>query len=216
MSRSYLSLTIVLAIAAAALGTGAPLAVAQPTISTTMALCRAQAEGISGSAEGELQLLSNRQVEEAVKELREESRKNPELPTEYVMMYRILAQANQPNAARFWLERGVVENPSDPEPWVILGSIALNDNRMAESEIDFAKAKQLLATYPTAERKGVIDQLTMSGQAQVGAKRRAARGGRDPPAHVILEGGPQRISWPCSGWPAHCSGKPKWMTPTAF
>ena len=43
----------------------------------------------------------------------------------------------------------MVENPSDPEPWVILGSIALNDNRMAESEIDFAKANQLLEKYAT-------------------------------------------------------------------
>ncbi len=41
------------------------------------------------------------------------------------------------------LKQGANKTRSDPEPWILLGDIALNENRMAEAELDFAKANQL-------------------------------------------------------------------------
>ena len=58
-------------------------------------------------------------------------------------------------------------SPSDPEPYVILGNIALQERRVAEATMDFDKAKQMLATYTNDERKGAMEQQTMSGIAQV-------------------------------------------------
>ena len=103
----------------------------------------------------------------ALKILEGVSRKNAELPSGHVLMYQILAQLNQPNVARFELERAIHEAPSDPEPYVILGNIALQDRRVAEATMDFDKAKQLLASYTNAKRKAAMEQQTLSGIAQV-------------------------------------------------
>ena len=64
-------------------------------------------------------------------------------------MYQWLANppVNQPNLARLQLDEAVQSNPSDPEPYMILGEIALQDRRLSEATIDFDKARQLLATY---------------------------------------------------------------------
>jgi tetratricopeptide (TPR) repeat protein len=103
----------------------------------------------------------------AIKVLTEVSRKYPELPSAHVLMYQILAQMNQPNAARFQLELAVRETPSDPEPYVIIGNIALQERRVAEATMDFDKAKQLLETYANKDRKGAMEQQTLSGIAQL-------------------------------------------------
>ena len=58
--------------------------------------------------------------------------------------------------------------PSDPEPYVILGNIALQERRVAEATMDFEKAKQLLAPIVhECERKAAMEQQMMSGIAQV-------------------------------------------------
>ena len=86
-------------------------------------------------------------------------------------MYQILSQLNQPNAARLQLEEAINTNPSDPEPYIILGNIALQERRVAEATMDFEKAKQLLATYTNAKRKGAMEQQILSGIAQVAEAR---------------------------------------------
>ena len=68
--------------------------------------------------------------------------------------------------------------PSDPEPYVILGNIALQERRVAEATMDFDKAKQLLATYTNAERKAAMEQQTKSGIALLAESRRGLEGGR--------------------------------------
>jgi tetratricopeptide (TPR) repeat protein len=81
-------------------------------------------------------------------------------------MYQFLAQLNQAPAARFQLELAIHSSPSDPEPYVILGNIALQERRVFEATQDFDKAKQLLEKY-TNERKKAMEQQVMSGIAQV-------------------------------------------------
>jgi tetratricopeptide (TPR) repeat protein len=170
MSR-LLSFTIALAIAAAVFGASTSV-LAQPAVTTPSStastapktpeypeLLKAQ------------QLLNERNLPEAIKELHNAALKYPKLPSEWVMLYDVLARNNQPNAARQFLERAIIETPSDPEPWVIFGNLALQDNRLAESEIDFAKANQLLETYKNVDRKGVIQQQALSGMAAVSERR---------------------------------------------
>jgi tetratricopeptide (TPR) repeat protein len=82
-------------------------------------------------------------------------------------MYQILSQLNQPNAAKFELERAAHTTPSDPEPFVILGNLALSERRVAEATADYEKAQALLASYPNAARKKIIETQTLSGIAQV-------------------------------------------------
>lgn len=171
MARSFLSFTFALATATAILfGTGATPASAQSATPTTPSAAPAQKK--YPEAQEALQLLlGKRDMPGAIKLLEKASRTYPELPAAHVLMYQILAQLNQPNAARFELEVAIKTNPSDPEPYVILGNIALQERRVAEATMDFDKAKQLLATYTNAERKGAMEQQTMSGIAQVAETR---------------------------------------------
>ena len=82
-------------------------------------------------------------------------------------MYQILAQLNQAAPSRFELEVAIHTTPNDPEPYIILGNIALQDRRVFEATKDFEKAKQLLAKYTNADRKKAMEQQVMSGIAQV-------------------------------------------------
>jgi tetratricopeptide (TPR) repeat protein len=95
------------------------------------------------------------------------------LPSAHVLMYQILSdpQINQPIAARAQLEEAVRSTPDDLEPNIILGNIALQEGRIAEATMDFEKARQLLAVYRDAERKGAMDKQVMSGIAQVAEAR---------------------------------------------
>ncbi len=99
------------------------------------------------------------------------ARKYPELPSARVLMYRILAQHKEFDAARFQLEETTNNNPHDPEPYLILGDIALHDGWVAEAAMDFEKAKSLLAAYTNAERKVALERQLMSGLALVAETR---------------------------------------------
>ena len=92
---------------------------------------------------------------------------------------------NQPNLARYQLEEAIKTTPSDPEPYVILGNIALQERRIAEATMDFDKAKQLLATYTNDERKAAMEQQTMSGIAQVAESREDWKEAEAQPAGAL-------------------------------
>ena len=123
-----------------------------------------------------LEYIGQKQIDKALKEFHEASLKYPKLPTEYMIMYGIFAQAANgnpanANAARYWLEQAAQKTPSDPEPWVVLGGMALNEGRMAEAELDFAKAKELLGSYKNEQRKGFIQNQALSGMVTVAERR---------------------------------------------
>jgi tetratricopeptide (TPR) repeat protein len=170
MARSFLSFTFALATATLILfGAEAMPASAQPA--TPAASAAAPRARQYPEVQEAVQLFGRRQISEAIKALENLSRKNPELPSARVMAYEILMQMKEPNAARFQLELAIHITPSDPEPYIILGNIALQDRRIAEATMDFERAKQLLATYPNVSRKATMEPLTLSGIAQVAEAR---------------------------------------------
>ena len=167
MARSFLSFTFALASATLILlGAGATPASAQP--STPAAPSAAPRPRQYPEAQEALNLLfGKRDYQGAIKKLEDAARRYPELPSAHVLMYQILSnpQVNQQNAALNELEVAVQQTPSDPEPYVLLGNIALQARRVAEATMDFDKAEQLLASYTNTERKGAMQQQTMSGKA---------------------------------------------------
>ena len=168
MARSFLSFTFALAAATLMLfGAGAMPATAQTGTATPGSGTSKQKQYPEVQEAAQLLVGPKHDMAGAIKILEAAARKYPELPSAHVLMYQILAQLNQGNAARFELERAVHAAPNDPEPYVILGNIALQEKRVAEATMDFDKAKQLLATYTNAERKGAMEQQAMSGIAQV-------------------------------------------------
>ena len=63
------------------------------------------------------------------------------------------------------LKDALENSPSDPELYLILGNIALQDRRTAEAAMNFEKARQLLATYTNAARKGTLQQAMLNSLA---------------------------------------------------
>ena len=208
MSRSFLSFILALASATALLlGAGASPASAQGPKDSTAKPNKEYPE-----VKEALQRLAVRDIKGAEKLLIIASQRYPELPSAYVMLYQIFAQMNQPNAARLQLETAVRKTPSDPEPCVILGNIALQERRVFEATSDLEKANQLLASYKSDTRKGAIEQQIKSGLAQVAEineewKEAEAR------LRDLLKLRPRTWS-PISAWPARCSGRARLRQPT--
>jgi tetratricopeptide (TPR) repeat protein len=69
------------------------------------------------------------------------------------------------------LEEAIKAEPSDPEPYIILGSIALQQQRAAEATLAFDNAGKLLAKYPNTKRKKALEQQVLGGIAQVAESR---------------------------------------------
>jgi Flp pilus assembly protein TadD len=151
------------------LGGGATPASAQPVTRTPTTPAAGPRQETYPEVRAALEELSKTgNIPNAIKKYEEASRKYPELSSAHVWMYGVLARVNQPNLARLQLDEAVKTNPSDPEPYVILGDIALQDRRLSEAGIDFEKAKQLLATYNTTViRKAAMEHDALSGMAGV-------------------------------------------------
>jgi tetratricopeptide (TPR) repeat protein len=167
MARAFLSFTTVLAAATVILfGAGAMPVLAQvPAADPTATSKSNQYPEVREAVQ--LLLGPNRDKPRAVKVLENAARRYPELPTAHVLMYQILVQLNQQTAARLELEAAVRADPSDPDPFVILGNIASQEGRVAEASMDFEKAQTLLAKYTNAQRKPAMQQQTHSGLAAV-------------------------------------------------
>jgi tetratricopeptide (TPR) repeat protein len=114
-----------------------------------------------------------REMPDILRLLENAARKYPELPSGQVMMYRILAQNKEPKAAGLWLNAAIRDWPSDPEPYLILGNLALQDRRVFEAASDFDKAKQLLAAYTSQNRKAALERQLLSGLAEVAEIRQS-------------------------------------------
>jgi tetratricopeptide (TPR) repeat protein len=115
------------------------------------------------------QFLREPKADEPIQDLHPKVRDYPNLPREYVLLYYLFE--SKPTAAKWYLEKALVEYPDDPEPWTILGRIALQDNRNAEADLDFTKAKQLLAGSPDSDHKKLVERDALNGMAQVAERR---------------------------------------------
>jgi len=104
--------------------------------------------------------------------LREAAKKNPELPAPHVIMAQLFARANAPAAVRTSLDQAVMESPADPEAYLFLGELAVNDGRITEADLLYTKAEGLLKTFAgNPERKKKMQFRVYSGLAAVAQMR---------------------------------------------
>jgi tetratricopeptide (TPR) repeat protein len=193
MARSFLSCTLaLLAAALILLGSGATPAAAQaPSGSGDLAHSGTAADPMqSTDVKDALQLLfgSKHDYPGCIEALTKAGRTYPELPSPHVVLFRVLANVNRQDAAqaaRAELEAAVKETPSDPEPYVFLAGIALNERRVTEAGLDLDKAKQLLENYKNVKRKDAIEQQVMSGIALLAESRQEPAGWKT--AETILK-----------------------------
>lgn len=81
-------------------------------------------------------------------------------------------QPPQPQAVRQAIESSVTKNPIDPEAYVILAELNLQNSCVTEAEALFDKGMMLNSSFSeSAKRKGEIQKRILLGQAQVLALR---------------------------------------------
>jgi len=98
--------------------------------------------------------------------------KNRDLAPAQVLMANLYAQVNRPVDARMSLERAVLEEPADPEAYVILATVAIQDRRVTEADLLLTYAKSLLDQFEKSPvRKKALLTATDSGLAAVAEAR---------------------------------------------
>ncbi|MGD0896889.1 MAG: tetratricopeptide repeat protein [Thermoguttaceae bacterium] len=113
-------------------------------------------------AEKAAEAFQRREYDPATTLLKEAVKKNPDLPPAHVIMFQWFAQSNQAFLARMALERAVMDEPTDPEAFVIMGNIGLQERRVTDAELQFDKS---------LKRKEILDPQTISGLAAVAEAR---------------------------------------------
>lgn len=104
--------------------------------------------------------------------LKTAKQKNPQLAPASVMMAQLYVAAKDTNAAREALERAVTESPKDPEAYVLFGESALQQRRLAEAELLFAKSLSLLDGFSeNPKRKKDLATRASIGASAVAASR---------------------------------------------
>ena len=169
MASSFRYLVFALGIVAACVSFGR----AEPTVPDVAAAPKPEAKPPEFPEIKEaVDLFQQRKFDEALKLLDKAVKKGPDLPPAQVIMYQLFLAAQQPAAARLSLERAVMLEPADPEAFVILGNIAMQDRRVTDSELLYAKAKDLLPGFKSSQkRKDILEKQTTSGLANVAEAR---------------------------------------------
>jgi tetratricopeptide (TPR) repeat protein len=109
---------------------------------------------------------SHRDVDGAVKLLKEAAKKNSELPPAWVIIAQWFLQTNNGQAAHNALERATVDTPNDPEAYSILGQNAIQQRAVAEARLLYEKANGLMAGFNGgAKRKMALQSSITSGLA---------------------------------------------------
>jgi tetratricopeptide (TPR) repeat protein len=123
--------------------------------------------------------LNKGDVDGALNDMKAAAKKHTQLPPAEIMMAQIYAKANRPDAIRFWLERAVVEAPTDPEAFAMFAQEALQGKRIVESRLLFEKTYQLLQNFNgDAKRKENLQGLTLRQLAGLAMGRKDWDGGK--------------------------------------
>jgi Tfp pilus assembly protein PilF len=175
MARLLRSSVIALAVVAlcAAWGYSRPIFGQQPETPVAPTAPKAEAAPAKiPEAEEAVKQFQLRNFDGATKKLEEAVAKNPNLPPAHVIMFQWFAQSNQAFLARMALERAVMNEAKDPEAYIIMGNIALQERRVTDAELQFIKAHELLKSFDKSlERKEKLEPNTISGLASVAEAR---------------------------------------------
>lgn len=110
----------------------------------------------------------DRDYENALKLLKEAVKKNTDLPPAQVIMAQLFSQYNIQLGVRNALEQAVIDAPNDPEPYLIMGDLALRDRRLTEARMLYQKADELIGNFnSSAKRKDLMQPRILSGLASI-------------------------------------------------
>jgi tetratricopeptide (TPR) repeat protein len=111
-------------------------------------------------------------IDNAEKSCEEACKKNADLPPAQILIAQMFAQARQGQLMLVFLEKAVQKSPDDPEAYLQLGELALNQRRFAEADLLFGKASTLLKTFnKSADRKAKLMPRVFSDLAGISEVR---------------------------------------------
>jgi tetratricopeptide (TPR) repeat protein len=97
---------------------------------------------------------------------------DPQLAPVGVMLARLLFAANQAGLARAELEKVVMAEPADPEPYLVFGELALNDGRPSDAQLAYGRALQMTEGFAGNDtRRQYMLNAAHSGLAAVAERR---------------------------------------------
>ncbi len=166
MSRSFVGRVAALAIVVVCATLATEGLQAEPVAVDTLPSAAAGAGKQPKEVTDALTRFKNKDFDGALKLLQAAKKKHPELPPAQVVMAQLFAAAKQPAAVRSSLEQAVVGHPDDPEAYLILGDLCMQERRTAEAGLLYAKAGSLAAAFKgSSKRKNILQQRADAGQA---------------------------------------------------
>jgi tetratricopeptide (TPR) repeat protein len=110
------------------------------------------------------ELFRNQKFTDAYETLKKACEKDSTLPPPEMVMGQFLIMAQKMDAARSWIEQGAKNWPEDPEAYLVLGQLALQEGRMVEADLLLQKASELIEKFDkNADRKTNL-QSSADGQ----------------------------------------------------
>lgn len=95
-----------------------------------------------------------------------------EIPPPEVLMAKLSFLARNAQLGRAWLERAVAAAPSDPEPYVILGDLAIAEGRVTDGDVLFVEASKLAEKFAdNPKRKLNFQRRALQGLVVVSQRR---------------------------------------------
>lgn len=125
---------------------------------------------------------------EAARDLLIKAKKaNPQLEPAEVMLARLFIAAGAGGPARAALERAVIEDGNDPQAFIMLGDIAFQQNRIAETALLFDRAYSLVQKYDrNAKRKQGMLIRAYAGLAAVAERSAGLVSDKDKNAQLRI------------------------------
>ena len=119
-----------------------------------------------------LALFKARDYEGSLRLWKEAGKKNPDISPAQVIMAQLFLQAQMSGEARLALDQAVIDAPDDPEPYLLMARLALQDQDLAKAESLLQKADGLTAAFnKSAKRKTLLHLQIQSGLASLAEVR---------------------------------------------
>ena len=116
-------------------------------------------------------LFKERDADGALKMLKKACAKHPEISPAHVILARFFRQANAAPGMRNALEQGVKELPDDPEAYLFMADLAMQDGRTTEARLLYEKADSLMSKFDVAARKKNLEIQVLAGLAATSEAR---------------------------------------------
>ena len=122
--------------------------------------------------EDALSFFNKGDMDNCEKSLNEALEKNADLPPVEVMIAQMWAQAKQGQLMMGWLDKAAQKSPDDPEAYLTLGEIELQQRRVTAADLLFTKAAALMKNFnKSAERKAKLTPRVFNDLAAISESR---------------------------------------------